>query len=242
MATEYNMADYESDEDGEEFSESPPEQNLFSAALFLQHLLASNDIPHALTGGFSLRLRGSDRRARQIDFAVQPSGGMRQLKEMLRPYSRVRYPNICEGIMKIFVETGPGFDECATHRRVEVDLKAPGVAGSPLELSKCRIEITADVGDGRVEKFTLLDLLHALNGKLKVLYERRHQRDFQDIQWFLSEYSEEIRRSGDDLDEDGLGVYINSLPSEKRAFWIDFFHFSDCGSEGDGELVEHCSR
>jgi len=82
------MAEYESDEDDGQFPDPPPEQNLFSAALFLQNLLASHDIPHALTGGFSLRLRGSDRQARQIDFAVQPSGGMRQLKEMLRPHSR----------------------------------------------------------------------------------------------------------------------------------------------------------
>ena len=88
MATEYNMADYESDDDGDGPPDIPPEENLFSAALFLQDLLASNDIMHALTGGFSLRLRGRDRQAHQIDFAVQPPGGMRQLKEMLRPYSR----------------------------------------------------------------------------------------------------------------------------------------------------------
>jgi hypothetical protein len=94
MATEYNMADYESDEDGEQFTDLPPEQNLFSAARFLQDLLASHDIPYALTGGFSLRLRGSGRKARQIDFAVQPSGGMRQLKDMLRPYSRSAASNV----------------------------------------------------------------------------------------------------------------------------------------------------
>lgn len=86
------MADYESDdEDGLGLSDLPPEENLFSAALFLQDLLASNDIRHALTGGFSLRLRGSDRQARQIDFAVQPAGGMRQLKEVLRPYPRLAF-------------------------------------------------------------------------------------------------------------------------------------------------------
>ncbi len=85
------MADYESDEDGEGFLKLPPEQNLFSAALFLQSLLASHAIPHAITGGFSLRLRGSDRKARQIDFAVQPSGGMRQLKEVLRPCPRLAF-------------------------------------------------------------------------------------------------------------------------------------------------------
>lgn len=89
MATEYNVADFESsDEEGEKSSDIPPEENLFSAALFLQDIFASHDIPYALTGGFSLRLRGSDRQARQIDFAVQPSGGMRQLKDTLRPYAR----------------------------------------------------------------------------------------------------------------------------------------------------------
>lgn len=236
MATEYNMADYESDDDdGEGFPDPPPDQNLFSAALFLQNLLASNDVPHAVTGGFSLRLRGGDRRARQIDFAVQPAGGMRQLKEILRPYPRVRYPNICEDIMKIFVETGPGFDECVTYRRIEVDLKAPGIAGSPLELSKCRVEITAEAGDGRVEKFTLLDLPHALNGKLKVLYDRRYQRDFQDVQWYLSEHGEEIRGSGEILDEDGLRTFVDSLPSEKRTYWRSFLDFADYGSEDDAE-------
>lgn len=46
--------------------------------------------------------------------------------QMLTSARRVRYPNMCEGIMKIFVETGPGFDECTEGRRIEVDLKAPG--------------------------------------------------------------------------------------------------------------------
>jgi hypothetical protein len=282
MATEYNMADYESDE-GEEFLDPPQEQNLFSAALFLQELLASHDIPHALTGGFSLRLRGRDRQARQIDFAVQPSGGMRQLKEMLRPYPRsaypeeqnrglvqswiltsgrrIRYPNMCEGIMKIFVETGPGFDDCAAYRRIEVDLKGPGkmstilascndladlncqgIAGSPLDLEKCRIEITADVGNGRAEKITLLDLIHALNGKLKVLYERRYERDFQDVHWFLAEYPEQIRKHADELDEDGLRTFIDSLPNEKSAFWNNFFDLSDLESEHGSDHVEGSSR
>lgn len=228
MATEYNMADYESDDDDEGLTKSPAEENLFSAALFLQNLLTSHHIPHALTGGFSLRLRGGDRKARQIDFAVQPSGGMRQLKEMLQPYSRIRYPNMCEGIMKIFVETGPGFDDCAIHKSIEVDLKAPGIAGSPLDLGRCRIEIAADVGNGRMEKFTLLDVFHALNGKLKVLYERRYERDFDDVQWYLDQYPKDIRKSGGDtLDEDGLSTFMDSLPKEKRVFWKKFFELAD---------------
>lgn len=237
MATEYNPADYESDEEGEDFADQPPEQNLFSAALFLQSLLASHQILYALTGGFSLRLRGSDRQARQIDFAVQPSGGMRQLKEILQPHARVRYPNMCEGIMKIFVDTGPGFDDCATSKRIEVDLKAPGIAGSPLDLTNCRIETTASISDSsRREQFTLLDVFHALNGKLKVLYERRYARDFQDVHWFLAEYPDEVRHYGEQqrLDEDGLTTFLDSLPADKRAAWSDLLPLSDSDSERGG--------
>lgn len=97
-----------------------------------------------------------------------------------------------------------------------------------MDLRKCRIEITANVGNGRQEKFTLLDVFHALNGKLKVLYERRYPRDFNDVQWYLSKYQEEIRKSGgnDQLDEDGLRTFIDSLPSEKGAVWKKFFRLS----------------
>ena len=45
---------------------------------------------------------------------------------------------MCEGIMKIFVETGPGFDGCAAYRRIEVDLKGPGertAQSKPLDFS-----------------------------------------------------------------------------------------------------------
>lgn len=51
----------------------------------------------------------------------------------------IRYPNMCEGIMKIFVETGPGFDECAAYRRIEVDLKAPGESASKLISARPRL-------------------------------------------------------------------------------------------------------
>ena len=166
-------------------------------------------------------------------------------------YRRVRYPNICEGIMKIFVETGPGFDECAEYRRIEVDLKAPGkfsaiiqscetsthlrfqgIAGSPLDLSKSRVEITAEIHDGRNEKFTLLDLSHALNGKLRVLYERRYERDFEDVAWFFAKYPQEIRNFSGDLDEDGLGVFFDSLEGDERTPWSDIVDRLDVDREG----------
>lgn len=102
-------------------------------------------------------------------------------------------------------------------------------------MSDCRMEITTDVGKGRMESFMLLDLFHALNGKLKVLYERRYERDFQDVHWFLSEYTDEIRKFADDLDEDGLRAFIESLPDEKRAEWNIFFELSESDSEHENE-------
>lgn len=104
------------------------------------------------------------------------------------------------------------------------------------------MEITADVGNGRRETFTILNLYHALNGKLKVLYERRYPRDFQDVQWFLNENVEEIRKFGDDLDEDGLKTFIDSLPAEKGAYWNAFFDLSDWESEHDSKYPEGASR
>ena len=109
-------------------------------------------------------------------------------------------------------------------------------------MSNCRLEITAEVGTGHVEKFMLLDLFHALNGKLKVLYERRYERDIQDVQWFLSEYTNEIRKFADDLDEDGLRAFIESLPDEKRADWNTFFELSDSDSEHEIEDVQGSFR
>lgn len=66
-----------------------------------------------------------------------------------------------------------------------------------------------------------------MNGKLKVLYERRFERDFQDVHWFLSRYPDEIRLFVDDLDEDGLAAFLGSLSAEKKTYWGDFFGISD---------------
>jgi hypothetical protein len=163
---------------------------------------------------------------------------------------------MCEGIMKIFVETGPSFDHCGEHRKIEVDLKTPGqslytkpafpplqasslrklgtfpeenresdwrwintgIAGNPADLTTALAEITTsalNLDDSNVDSakpFPVLDLVHALNVKLHVLYERRFARDFQDVQWFLDRYPDEIRDCVDKLDEDGLAAFIASLP------------------------------
>jgi hypothetical protein len=37
---------------------------------------------------------------------------------------------LVEGIVKVFVKTGPGWDECAEAHRIEIDIKQAGEAGS----------------------------------------------------------------------------------------------------------------
>jgi hypothetical protein len=119
---------------------------------------------------------------------------------------------------------------------------SPGIAGSPLDLSKSRVDVTADIGNGRKENFTLLNVFHALNGKLKVLYERRYERDFEDVQWFLSQFPDEIRHFSGNLDEDGLRAFIESLSSEQKQHWMDIFDLSDSENERGSDVGEGSSR
>lgn len=91
------------------------------------------------------------------------------------------------------------------------------------------------MGNGRIEKFTLLDLFHALNGKLKVLYERRYERDFQDVGWFFAKYPNEIRKMSDDLDEYGLSVWFDSLGADKRTPWSEIFDRLEVDKDADLE-------
>jgi hypothetical protein len=116
-----------------------------------------------------------------------------------------------------------------------------GIAGSPLELSKSRVDIIADVGDGRSEKFTLLDLFHALNSKLKVLYERRYERDFQDVAWFFAKYPNDIRKMSDDLDEYGLGVWMDSLGADKKTRWSEIFDRLEQDRHGEIKQAKSCA-
>ena len=81
MASRYNFALYNSDND-----ETPDDDNLWAAVLYMAQLFESNDAIYAVMGGFSMRLRGSSRETTDIDIAVNIK--MKRLWEILTPQPR----------------------------------------------------------------------------------------------------------------------------------------------------------
>ncbi|KAK2812789.1 hypothetical protein FQN50_001118 [Emmonsiellopsis sp. PD_5] len=132
MASRYNLLDYDSDEEREKNPEIPV-SNLASAAFFIADLLDRHGIIYGLMGGFAVKLMGSTRNTRDVDIAFQAPGGMRDLWRVVEPEPRLVLPNtkLLSNIMKIFVLTGPGYDNCPTAPRVEVDLIENGMNPPP---------------------------------------------------------------------------------------------------------------
>ncbi|PGH03199.1 hypothetical protein GX51_04234 [Blastomyces parvus] len=63
---------------------------------------------------------GGMRNTRDIDIAFQAPGRMRDLWRVVEPEPRLVIPNtkLLSNMMKIFVLTGPGYDNCPTAHRV----------------------------------------------------------------------------------------------------------------------------
>ena len=87
MAPVYNVADLPDSSD-EEANPPPPDVNMVSAARFVRDLLGQAHVEYAIIGGFSLRVRGSERMTRDVDIAVMPPGGERQIREIFQSFSR----------------------------------------------------------------------------------------------------------------------------------------------------------
>ena len=72
MAKLYEDLDYL-----EERAQEPEDANLGAAAIFLRNMFQSNSITFAIMGGYSLVLRGNDRKTNDIDVAADST--MREL-------------------------------------------------------------------------------------------------------------------------------------------------------------------
>lgn len=70
MASQYNLLEYDSDEEKYKYPDVPI-GNLVSAAFLVANLLERNGIPYGLMGGFAVRILGGDRDTRDVDIAFQ---------------------------------------------------------------------------------------------------------------------------------------------------------------------------
>lgn len=62
------------------------DQHLFAATEYVTELLTQNRVSYTIMGGFSLRLRGSDRATHDVDIAV--GCDMNRLLQLIRPQTR----------------------------------------------------------------------------------------------------------------------------------------------------------
>ncbi|PWY90418.1 hypothetical protein BO94DRAFT_623200 [Aspergillus sclerotioniger CBS 115572] len=193
MATHYNLIDYDSDAEKEKHPLIPL-SNLISAALFIAHLLEKANIPYGLMGGLAVSLLGSNRTTRDVDIAFQAPGKMRDLWGLVEREARLIIPNtkLLSNIMKVFVHTGPGYDDCGYAVQVEVDLIESGYQGSPRDIFANRRLLTVNTRTG-VKTIYGIELFYLLRGKMAAFASRASPHDLHDVQHLLSTYGEEVR-------------------------------------------------
>lgn len=83
MASYYDLATYDAEEELEKDPYRPPMINLFAAAACVGQLLNAHDLQYSVMGGFVMVCRGSPRTTTDVDIATNAS--MKQLWKMMEP-------------------------------------------------------------------------------------------------------------------------------------------------------------
>ncbi|KAL4948428.1 hypothetical protein BDW69DRAFT_203538 [Aspergillus filifer] len=219
MASYYNLVEYDSDE------EAPvivPMANLTAAAFFIANMLERASIPHGIMGGLAVRFIGGDRNTKDVDMAFQTS--MRRMWEVVEGEERLQIPNtrLISNIMKVFVKTGPGFDNCARKFEVEVDLIECGFQNSPRDLTENFMLHTIPSASGPLQ-IRGVSLLYLLQGKMAAFASRAQNSDMQDIQTILLNRREEVRGFVDSLEPLDVDTFLERMPQQSKAYWKSFF-------------------
>lgn len=146
---------------------------------------------------------------------------------------------LLSNIMKVFVRTGPGFDNCQTAIPVKVDLiesgtdsmfptfshntltwfvticsnyqRTIGFQNSPWELSINRRQITVSTSSGQ-QHIHAIEMFYLLRGKLTAFLARRGNQDFTDIEHLVMTYPNEIRAFANRLDPEALNFLLTYRP------------------------------
>ncbi|KAK2783219.1 hypothetical protein FQN53_009305 [Emmonsiellopsis sp. PD_33] len=156
---------------------------------------------------------GDTRNTRDVDIAFQAPGGMRDLWRVVEPEPCLVIPNtkLLSNMMKLFVLTGPGYDNSPTAPRVEVDLIENGFQSSPRDLSVNRKQPTVQTGSGPISIYAI-NILYLLRGKMAAFMSRSSDNDLQDsIHHLLRTYLEEIRASVHRLDPEAVRCFLGTV-------------------------------
>lgn len=146
---------------------------------------------------------------------------------------------LLSNIMKVFVRTGPGFDNCPTVIPVEVDLiesgmnpmaptfscntllwfaticsnyqRTTGFQNSPWDLSINRRQIIVSNSSGQRHIYAI-EIFYLLRGKMTAFLARRGNRDFTDIEHLVMTYPNEIRAFANQLDPEAVSFLLTYRP------------------------------
>ncbi|KAK2756973.1 hypothetical protein FQN54_004941 [Arachnomyces sp. PD_36] len=222
MASRYNLIEYDSDEEKEKYPDIPL-PNLVSAALFIAGLFDRSGIPYAVMGGFAVKLMGGTRDTRDVDIAFQAPGKMGDLWRIVEAESRLVIPNtkLLSNIVKVFVLTGPGHDNCEQSIPVEVDLIENGYQNSPRELGSNRRPLTINSTSGQKQIYAI-DIFYLLQGKMAAFSTRASNNDMRDIQYLLRTFSNEIRGFSNRLNPEAVTAFLEAVPAQHRPQWRSF--------------------
>ncbi|KAE9373016.1 hypothetical protein N431DRAFT_406266 [Stipitochalara longipes BDJ] len=216
MASRYSLVDYDSDEERARHPNGPPPENLLSACMFMVHLLDTARLNYAVMGGFGLVIRGSPRPTNDVDIAVEAR--MANLWQLVEPQARLIIPNTrnIEGIMRIFVRTGPGHDQCHTQVNIEVDLVLCGALGTPSSLVGHRQTLTVTSRTGPIQ-VAGLELYYAMRGKLRVAASRAAQRDVSDVRWIIDTFPAQVQAFRARLDPTECDQFLEHFTGAQKA-------------------------
>jgi hypothetical protein len=97
---------------------------------------------------------------------------------------------LVEGVVKVFVKTGPHYDACSEHHRIEVDIKQAGFRNSPRKLEGNVYRVgPLDLFDQPIF-FDVLGITSMMRVKVECCLTREEQRDFDDVKFMLREHRE----------------------------------------------------
>ncbi|GKZ35377.1 hypothetical protein AbraIFM66950_006005 [Aspergillus brasiliensis] len=223
MASTYDLVNYDSDEEREK-NPIVPFANLASAAFFMAGLLHAAGIPYGLMGGLAVAFLGSNRATRDVDMAFQAPGKMRDIWRVVEAQPRLIVPNtrLVSNILKVFVRTGPDYDDCVNALPVEVDLIESGFQNSPRELLANRKQISINTRTG-VLLIYIIAPIFLMRGKMAAFAGRRRLADMEDIQHLVRIYGSEIRAAVDRLDPEDVTSFLEIVPPATLARWQTFF-------------------
>ncbi|EEP77959.1 predicted protein [Uncinocarpus reesii 1704] len=127
MASQYNVHEYDSEAERRKYPLVQME-NLTSAALYFTGKLNSKNIASSLWGGLAVKVLGGTRDTRNVDIIFQAR--MEDVWKIVQTERRLIIPSTKPGgaTVKIFVHTGPGYDDCELRVPVAVNLCESGIS------------------------------------------------------------------------------------------------------------------